>query len=163
MGEGQRGELVGEGWGRGTAALEPALWVYSKIVAFSTFQGTASFNKFQLRGWELPSDDSCPPTILLQWPPETLASAQAQWGPWGPITLSPLHLLLQPWPPGLLQRPARAGGKVPSPSSVTSPWLAVPRERKPPSPRPGHVSQLPAMPGDNDRLSVLCLAGAACK
>lgn len=43
--------------GQGTAGVplreqllwEPALWVCSKMVAFNTFQGIISFNKFQLR------------------------------------------------------------------------------------------------------------------
>ena len=37
---GTEGRISGwEGWGKGTAATEPALWIYSKIVAFNTFQG----------------------------------------------------------------------------------------------------------------------------
>lgn len=48
---------AGNSWSafEGAAATEPAL------VAFNTFQGIISYNKLQLRRWELPSDDSCPP------------------------------------------------------------------------------------------------------
>lgn len=88
------------GWGKGTAAAEPALWVYSKIVAFNTFQGIIAFNKFQLRRWELPPDDACPPSVLLQCPPGDPPHGQAQLGLWA---LSPQpHLppppALVPWP-----------------------------------------------------------------
>lgn len=97
-GETQGREVVGADWGQGTAGVplreqllrEPALWVCSKMVAFNTFQGVISFNKFQLRRWELPSHDSCPPlmsftdlpqgpsTSLHPLPPPALASCLGQ-------------------------------------------------------------------------------------
>lgn len=49
----------------GAAAVEPALWVHSKMLAFHTFQGIVSFSKFQLRKWDC-SQGTCPLAKLLQ-------------------------------------------------------------------------------------------------
>lgn len=56
------------------------------------------------------------PPVLLQGPPKTLPGAQAHLSLWDPYTSSLPLLLIQLWPPGLLQWPARTGEKVLGPS-----------------------------------------------
>lgn len=90
---------AGNSWSafEGAAATECALWVYSKMVAFNTFQGIISCNKFQLRRWDLPSDDFCPPShpsaVSFEDPPQ------------GPSTVGPMgsyHFVPTPPPPPAL-------------------------------------------------------------
>ena len=105
------------------------------------------------QGWAMGTLQRSPPSPDRGLPRPPLAPKQL--GLWGPITSSlppPPPLVLAP---SLLRRHPRVGGKVLGPSSITSPWLAVPRERS--HHLHGHVAQLPAMPGNNDRLSVLRL------
>lgn len=146
LGEGQGREVVGADWGQGTAGVplreqllrEPALWVCSKMVAFNTFQGIISFNKFQLRRWELPSHESCPPFC----PPWTSFTDLPQ----GPSTSSASSSSSSS---GL---PSGPGGKIPT---LLHPARQHPRKG---SCHPhSHVTWVPAMPRDNDRLSVLRL------
>ena len=93
------------GMGEGNSCDRACSLDIQQNCGFYYFSGIIAFTKFQLRGWGLPLDDSCPPiplTMVCQdprWPPSSWA-----YGDLSPH-LCPL-LLLHPW------LPASCGGHL---------------------------------------------------